>query len=82
MKKAVNIRLDEQIIYTINQLSAEFNTTKTEVIEMAIKFFSNENKIKQNNLLKFAGALKASEADAMLNAIKEDKTLKDKDFQL
>ena len=82
MKKAVNIRLDEQIIYTINQLSAEFNTTKTEVIEVAIKFFSKENKIKQNNLLKFAGIVKASEADAMLNAIKEDKTVKDKDFQL
>ena len=82
MKRAVNIRLDEQAIYVLNQLTQELKTTKTEVIERAIELFSKENKIKQNTLLQFAGTIKASEADAMLEAIQEDKSSKDVDFKL
>ena len=82
MKRAVNIRLDEQVIYVLNQLTKELKTTKTEVIERAIELFSKENKIKQNTLLQFAGTIKASEADAMLEAIQEDKSSKDVDFKL
>lgn len=82
MKRAVNIRLDEQIIYVLNQLTEELKTTKTEVIERAIELFSKENKLKQNNLLQFAGMMKPSEADAMLEAIREDKNTKDVDFKL
>ena len=82
MKRAVNIRLDEQIIYVLNQLTEELKTTKTEVIERAIELFSKENKVKQNNLLQFAGIMKPSEADAMLEAIREDKNSKDVDFKL
>jgi len=82
MKRAVNIRLDEQIIYVLNQLTEELKTTKTEVIERAIELFSKENKVKKNNLLQFAGVMKASEADAMLEAIREDKNNKDFDLKL
>jgi len=82
MKRAVNIRLDEQIIYVLNQLTEELKTTKTEVIERAIELFSKENKVKKNNLLQFAGVMKASEADAMLEAIREDKNSKDFDLKL
>lgn len=82
MKRAVNIRLDEQVIYVLNQLTKELQTTKTEVIERAIELFSKENKIKQNTLLQFAGTIKASEADTMLEAIQEDKSSKDVDFKL
>jgi len=82
MKRAVNIRLDEQIICVLNQLTEELKTTKTEIIERAIELFSKENKIKQNNLLQFAGIMKPSEADAMLKAIREDKNSKDVDFKL
>lgn len=82
MKRAVNIRLDEQIIYVLNQLTEELKTTKTEVIERAIELFRKENKVKQNNLLQFAGIMKPSEADAMLEAIREDKNTKDVDFKL
>ena len=82
MKRAVNIRLDEQVIYVLNQLTKELKTTKTEVIERAIELFSKENKIKQNTLLQFAGTIKVSEADAMLEAIQEDKSSKDVDFKL
>ncbi len=82
MKRAVNIRLDEKVIATLDQLSEELHATKTEIIEKAIELFSKEKKLKQNSLLKFAGSLKASEAEKMLKAIKEDKTSKEIDFSL
>jgi len=80
MKRAVNIRLDEQIIYILNQLTQELQATKTEVIERAIELFRKENQIKQNNLLQFAGSLKSYEADKMLQGIQESKN--SKDFEL
>jgi len=82
MKRAVNIRLDEQIIYILNQLTQELQATKTEVIERAIELFRKENQIKQNNLLQFAGSLKSSEADKMLQDIQESKNSKDFELKL
>lgn len=73
MKRAVNIRLDESVIITLNQLAEELQTSKTEIIEKAIKIFSKNNQIKKNTLLEFAGKLKSSEADKMLSSIKESK---------
>ena len=32
MKRAVNLRLEESVIYTLNQLSDELHSTKTEII--------------------------------------------------
>ena len=79
MKRAVNLRLDENIIITLNQLSQELHTTKTEVIEKAITLFSKHNHLQQNRLLQFAGKLKSSDADAMLSSIAEKDS---KDFNL
>jgi len=73
MKRAVNLRLNESVILTLNQLSQELHTTKTEIIEKAIKLFSKQNNIKQHQLLKFAGKLNNSDADNMLKAIQKDK---------
>ena len=58
MKRAVNIRLEESVIITLNQLSEELHTTKTDIIEKAISFFSKQNNIQHNQLLNFAGKLK------------------------
>jgi len=77
MKRAVNLRLEENVIITLNQLSEELHTTKTDIIEKAINFFSKQNKIQHNQLLDFAGKLKKNDADAMLQTIKNDKNLKD-----
>ncbi len=82
MKRAVNVRLDEQIICTLDRLAKELNSTKTEIIERAIELFSKENNIKKNNLLKFAGSIKPLDADTMLSSIKSDKTAKDVNFKL
>ena len=80
MKRAVNLRLEESVIITLNQLSVELHTTKTEVIEKAIEFFSKQNSLKSNELLQFAGKLKSSDADSMLKTISDDKN--SKDFEL
>ncbi|TKI68922.1 hypothetical protein FCU45_08130 [Sulfurimonas crateris] len=82
MKRAVNLRLEESVIITLNKLSDELHTTKTDVIEKAIEFFSKENRLKQNGLLKFAGKLKSADADAMLDTISRDKNSKDFELDL
>lgn len=82
MKRAVNLRLDESVIITLNQLSNELHTTKTDVIEKAIEFFSKENRLKQNGLLQFAGKLKSVDADAMLERISSDKNSKNFELDL
>ncbi len=80
MKRAVNLRLEESMILTLNQLASELNTTKTEVVEKALKLFSKTKLEKRNNLLQFAGVLKNYEADSLLNDIQGNKN--DKDFEL
>ena len=82
MKRAVNLRLDENVIYTLNQLSKELHTTKTEIIEKALNLFSKNNQEQHNNLLKFAGKLKDREADKMIEDIKNNKNSKDLEFNL
>ena len=77
MKRAVNLRLEENVIITLNQLSKELHTTKTDIIEKAISFFSKQNNIQHNQLLNFAGKLKKSDADTMLQTIITDKNAKD-----
>ena len=82
MKRAVNLRLEESVIVTLNQLTEELHTTKTDVIEKAISFFSKQNNLKQNQLLRFAGKLKSSDADSMLQTLVDDKDSKDFELDL
>ena len=82
MKRAVNLRLEENVIITLNQLAEELHTTKTEVIEKAISLFSKQNNLKHNQLLEFAGKLKSSDADSMLQTIADDKNSKDFELDL
>jgi len=82
MKRAVNLRLDENVIYTLNQLSKELNTTKTDIVEKALHLFSKNNQEQHNNLLKFAGKLKDREANKMIEDIKNNKDSKDFEFNL
>ena len=82
MKRAVNLRLEESVIVTLNQLTEELHTTKTEVIEKAISFFSKENNLKHNQLLQFAGKLKSNDADDLLQSIADDKNSKDFELDL
>jgi len=82
MKRAVNLRLEESVIVTLNQLTEELHTTKTEVIEKAIRFFSKQNNLKQNELLQYEGKLKSNDAENMLQNIIDDKNSKDFELNL
>ncbi len=82
MKRAVNIRLDDNMILTLNQLANELNTTKTEVVENALKLFSKTRQKDQNDLLQFAGILKNNEANNLLETIKNDKNSKNFELNL
>ncbi len=82
MKRAVNLRLEESIILTLNQLADELNTTKTEVIEKALKLFSKTKQKEQNNLLQFAGILKNHEASNLLDDIQNSKNSKEFELNL
>jgi len=82
MKRAVNLRLEESVIITLEQLTEELHTTKTEVIEKAISFFSKQNNLKHNELLQFAGKLKSNDADNILQTIIDDKNFKDFELDL
>jgi len=82
MKRAVNLRLEENVIVTLNQLTKELHTTKTDIIEKAIKFFSKQNNLQHNQLLEFAGKLKANDADNILHTIIESKNSKDFELDL
>ncbi len=77
MKRAINLRLEENVIVTLNQLTKELHTTKTEVIEKAISFFSKQHNLKHNQLLQYAGKLKSQDAHKMLENIQNDKNFKD-----
>ena len=82
MKRAVNLRLEESVIVTLNKLTQELHTTKTEVIEKAISFFSKQNSLKHSELLQFAGKLKGNDAEKMLQGIVNDKSSKDFELNL
>ena len=82
MKRAVNLRLEESAIVTLNELTQELHTTKTEVIEKAISFFSKQNSLKHSELLQFAGKLKGNDADKILQSIVNDKSSKDFELNL
>ena len=82
MKRAVNLRLEESVIVTLNKLTQELHTTKTEVIEKAISFFSKQNSLKHSELLQFAGKLKSNDADKILQSIVNDKSSKEFELNL
>lgn len=82
MKKAVNLRLDENVILILNQLSNEFNTTKTEIVEKSLKLFSKIKYKEQNELLQFAGILKEKEATKLLDDVRNNKNSKDFELDL
>jgi len=82
MKKAVNLRLEERIIVLLDNLSKEFHTTKTEIVEKAIERLSKESRREKNRLMDFAGKLGNKEAEKMMEAIRRDKNRKDFSLEL
>ena len=77
MKKSINMRLDESIIFLVDKLSKEFNTSKTDIVQSAIKLFYKQKKREKNSLIKYAGILNDKEADNIIKSITDNKTSKD-----
>ena len=77
MKHAVNVRLEERIVYTIGQLAEQMQTTKTEIIEKAVEMFARNHYKAKDDLLEFAGVLKPSDAENILEAVSRDKDTKE-----
>jgi hypothetical protein len=82
MKQAVNFRLDEVTLTTIDVLAKDLHTTKTDIIEKAVEQFATSTANRRNALMQFAGSLTAKDADSMLSAIQMDKSSKDVDLHL
>ncbi|MGD0959499.1 MAG: ribbon-helix-helix protein, CopG family [Methylomonas sp.] len=82
MKQAVNFRLEESILATLEALAKDQHTTKTDIIEKAVAQFAASAASKTNTLLQFAGSLASGEADNMLSAIQTDKNIKEFDLSL
>ena len=80
MKKAVNMRLEENTVILLNSLSKELAITKTDVVERAIEFYSQDKVKKRNELMAFAGILDDDDAKIILESIAESRV--DKDFIL
>ncbi len=80
MKKAVNMRLEENTVILLNSLSKELAITKTDVVERAIEFYSRDKSKKRNELMAFAGTLDDDDAKIILESIAESRV--DKDFIL
>jgi hypothetical protein len=73
MKQATNFRLSTKATSALQLLEKKMHTSKTAVVEMAILELAKKTLAQQNNLLAFAGILKAKEADDMLDVIKSHK---------
>ena len=57
MKKIVSFRLDEDLIFMLEVLAQEYETTKVHILENAIKNYVTVKKFKKKNLMKFYGKL-------------------------
>lgn len=77
MKRAINVRLEENIILALEKLSNDLHTTKTDVIEKAIQLFSKQKNKKKSDLMQFAGILDKRNADTILQAMQNNKSSKD-----
>ena len=82
MKQAINFRLEEVVLKTIAALAQDLHTSKTDIVEQSVLQFAAKVNHKKNKLLQFAGTLSENDADDLLNAIQQDKTSKDIEFNL
>jgi len=82
MKHLSNFRLESSTIFIVNHLSKELGTSKTAVVEEAIKYYADKLQDKKNDMLRFAGSMSDGEADKILESIRNNKDSKALDFSL
>ncbi len=76
MKQAANFRLDEMTINLVDELSEDLNTTKTNIIQMAVKFFSKKKNKHINPLSEYSGILDDINPEEMIRGIRNSRANK------
>jgi predicted CopG family antitoxin len=76
MKQAVNFRLDEITIDLVDELSKDLNTTKTNIVQMAVKFFSKKKRKHINPLAEYFGVLEDIDTEGMIKGIRSSRANK------
>ena len=71
MKKTVTFRLNEEVLILIDHLAKEYDTTKTHIIENAVKTFANLKKFHNKDILKFAGKIDSKDIKKMKGILNE-----------
>lgn len=82
MKQAVNFRLNQSTLIALAMLEKALHTSKTAIVEKAIKSLAKKEFAKQHTLLKFAGCLADIDADQMIANIKDSRKNKDLNYKL
>lgn len=80
MKSPTNFRLEETTLSLLAQLANQQKTTRTDIVEQAIRVYARNNQTKKNRLLSLAGSLDDATAQSMLDDIYDSRFDKDKDF--
>jgi len=82
MKSPANFRLETETLDLISQLANQQQTTRTDIVESAIRAYARAKLEKKQRLMAFAGALAEQEADDMLDLIQQTRNDKPEDFAL
>jgi len=77
MKSPTNFRLEENTLTLLTQLAHQHHTTRTAIVERAIREYAHQKQAKKNRLLALAGALDKENADTMLEDIQASRQNKD-----
>lgn len=80
MKSPTNFRLEENTLTLLAQLADQQHTTRTNIVERAIREYARLKKAKKNRLMALAGSLDEDSADNILKDIKESRQNKDLDI--
>lgn len=80
MKSPANFRLEAETLDLISQLANQQQTTRTDIVEHAIRAYARNKLEKKQRLMAFAGTLAEQEADNMLDVIQQTRNDKPEDF--
>jgi hypothetical protein len=82
MKTPVNLRLEDSTLTLLKQLTELKQTTKTAIVEIAIKLYAQQQNLYVHPLKNYAGSLSENEANDFLKTIQESRCNQNKDIVL
>lgn len=77
MKQAMNFRLDTEVVTVLTVLEEKLHTSKTRIVEEAVRLYAKKKLPVKNSLLKYAGSINDEDAAEMLKVIRHTKHNKD-----